>query len=564
MPVQSRWRCQIPDVDLPTYVFQSPTTPLATKPAIIDAAKPDAYHLTFTSYRLWAQRLAAGLQRAGLQPGDRVLLFSGNTIFFPVVVLGVIMAGGVFTGANPSYVPRELAYQLQDSGARFLICAEASLETGLEAARSVGLAEDSVFVFDAGGYATMDGTGKAAAGGRVRHWSALLAGEEEGRSFAWERLTTRAQLDRTIALNYSSGTTGVPKGVEITHRNYVANTEQTMHVWRLDVNYETKTKREKLLCFLPLYHAMGQTIFCVAAPMRQIPVYLMQKFDFIKMLEYTHKFRITDLTLVPPVVVAMAKHPATKQFDLSCVERVVSGAAPLSREVCAELEKLWPEGQVNIKQGWGMTEATCTVTGYHPNAYSDSHSVGELAPNCEAMIVDDNGQELPREEAGELWIRAPNIMKGYWRKPGPTAETLTADGWLKTGDIARINKAGFFFIVDRKKELIKVKGNQVAPAELEFLLLEHPGIADVAVIGVTIKGEELPRAYVVRKEGRSVTADEVHEFLNKKVSRTKRLVGGIRFCDVIPKNPSGKILRKALKEQAQKEIAEEERPRAKL
>lgn len=282
---------------------------------------------------------------------------------------------------------------------------------------------------------------------------------------------------------------------------------------------------------------MAQTIFGLNALKQNIPVYFMAKFDFVQMLEYTQKYRITFLILVPPVVVALAKHPITKKYDLSSVENVGSGAAPLGREVCVELEKLWPNGQVNVKQGWGMTEITCSALGWHPEEYSDSFSVGELNANTEAKIVDEADKEVAQGERGEIWVRAPNVMKGYWNRPDATAETLTPDGWLKTGDIAYVDQSGKFFIVDRKKELIKVKGNQVAPAELEALLLDFDPVADVAVIGVINGIEEEPRAYIVLKEGAKTSENEIHEWFNKQVTRTKRLTGGIRFVQAIPKNP---------------------------
>jgi len=221
MPIRSRWTIDIPRVTLPTFLFGSPSGPVPDKAALIDADRPETHYLTHQTYRLWAKRLAAGLRAAGLQPGDAVLLYSGNTLFFPVVVLGVIMAGGIFTGANPSYVAREVAHQLRDSGARFLVCTDASIDTGLEAARLAGLKEDSVFAFD-DGYATFEGMGKPLKG--CRHWSALIADEQAGEAFEWTE--GQAELGRTIALNYSSGTTGLPKGVEITHTNYVSNCTQ--------------------------------------------------------------------------------------------------------------------------------------------------------------------------------------------------------------------------------------------------------------------------------------------------------------------------------------------------
>ncbi|PWY77496.1 acyl-CoA synthetase [Aspergillus heteromorphus CBS 117.55] len=483
MPFKSRWQIDIPNAHLASVLLTSPTHPLSkTHRCFSDADRPDTHYFTPHDFRLWSQRFAAGLRRSGLQPGDRVLLFSGNDLFFPVVFLGVVMAGGIFSGANPTYVARELAFQLQDSGAKYLICAEGSLETGIKAARLAGVNRDRVFAFS---NAVFEGRGRGVKG--CRYWGELIASVDEGSRFVWDELSTPDLADQTLALNYSSGTTGKPKGVEITHKNYVANMLQFNALFYLNPDWKEKQARARWLCFLPMYHAMAQNIFIAAALSRGVPVYIMPKFDFLKVLEYTGKFRITDLIVVPPVVVALAKHPAVRsgKYDLSSVETVSSGAAPLGREVCEEVEALWEPGRINIKQGWGMTETTCSILGWSPIENSYSASVGELNPNCEAKIMADDGvAELGRNQRGELWVRSQNIMKGYWKNPRATKETKTEDGWLKSGDIAYVDNDGKFHVVDRKKELIKVKGNQVAPAELEALLLEHPAVADVAVIGV--------------------------------------------------------------------------------
>ncbi|KAL4806700.1 hypothetical protein BDV18DRAFT_152118 [Aspergillus unguis] len=553
MPFKSRFQIDVPDTHLASLLLTSPTHPLSkTHRSFSEAARPDTHYFTTHDFRLWSQRFAAGLRKSGLQKGDRVLLFSGNDLFFPVVFMGIIMAGGIFTGANPTFVARELAYQLQDSGAIYLLCAEESLDTGIEAARLAGLSKDKVFVFNNSLY-----DGKREAKNGCQHWGELVASVEEGTGFAWDDLNTAEKSDTTLALNYSSGTTGKPKGVEITHKNYVSNMLQYNHVFRQYPDWKERLERARWLCFLPMYHAMAQNIFIAAALNRGTPVYIMPKFDFIKMLEYTEKLRITDYILVPPVVVALAKHPAVKsgKYDLSSVESVGSGAAPLGREVCEEVEALWPPGRINVKQGWGMTEATCSILGSNPADKNITGSVGELNANCEAKIMAEDGiTELGKNQRGELWVRGQNIMKGYWRNPKATKETKTEDGWLKTGDVAYVDDKGQFYVVDRMKELIKVKGNQVAPAELEAILLEHPAVADAAVIGVTINNDECPRAYIVFKPGKTAVPKDITGFMEGKVSRIKQITGGVIFVDSIPKNPSGKILRKALREQAKQEM----------
>lgn len=353
MPVTSEHFLDIPDCSLATLLFKSPSTPLQdSSPAFIDPKRPDTHFLTAASHRLWSQRLALGLRRLGFKDGDRLLLFSPNDLFFPVVFMGTIMAGGIFSGANPNYVSREVAYQLKDTEAFCLLCAEPALKTGIEAASIAGLPKSRVFVFN---NQVFDGQGSDLNG--CKYWGSILASAEDARSYQWPTLDSSPdEPHRTLALNYSSGTTGVPKGVEITHRNYISNLLQYNHRASLDKNFVAKTARSRWLCFIPMYHAMAQTIFVACAFLRGIPVYIMPKFDFIEVLGYIQQFRITDFITVPPVAVALAKAPVVKNYDLSSIETVGSGAAPLGAEVSREVEALWPPGKINVKQGWGMTE----------------------------------------------------------------------------------------------------------------------------------------------------------------------------------------------------------------
>ncbi|KAH8700870.1 putative 4-coumarate-CoA ligase [Talaromyces proteolyticus] len=554
MPYKSRWSVPIETASLPSFLFGSSHSKLPEVLSYVDADRPETHYFTFHDYREWSKRVAAGLISAGLIAGDRVLLYSGNNLFFPTVFMGVIMADGIFTTANPTFTTRELAYQLKDSGTRFLLAAEGSLAVALEASRIAGLSQDSVYIFDD---APFDKRGEDKEG--IRHWSHLISNPESGNQFTWKPCTTLEEAKRTVCLLYSSGTTGVPKGVELSHYNLIANCCQVDHLIDLDPRFSRDSvEQQRWLCFLPWYHGLALIYFGTVAPRRKIPVFCMKRFDLHKMLCHVQQFKISELLLVPPIVVAMAKSPTIRNgaYDLSSVRKILAGAAPMGREICEELESLWPNGQVNVKQGWAMSEAPCQLLNWDTRETSKSSSVGELMANCEAKIMDDDGiNELPDGTAGELWVRAPNVMNGYWRNVPATQNTITTDGWLKTGDIAYIDAHGKFFIVDRKKELIKVKGNQVAPAELESVLLDHSEIADAAVVGVKVEEDERPRAYIVKKKGASVTREEILKFMENRVAKIKRITGGIVFTDEIPKNPSGKILRRLLRERATAEQA---------
>ena len=359
-------------------------------------------------------RLAAGLKKAGFQTGDRLLLFSPNTIFFTSVQYGTIMAGGIFSAANPTYVPREAAHQLKDSGAKFFLVGEANLDTGIQAAKESGFPLENLYVFDDG---TKTFENRTSSINGIKSWTSLLASKTEASSFRWEEFSSREQQNRTAVLNYSSGTTGLPKGVEITHYNYIANCEQTNYVGALKTDHAEWQKRASIIAFLPMYHAYGQTYYGLNYPLQGIPMYLMPKYDFVKMLEYIQKYRITNLTLVPPIVVQLTKRDEVTKYDLSSLEGVGCGAAPLGKETMLEFERRF-KAKVQIRQGWGMTEVTCSAVTWDPNLEGDIDlaAVGEVNPNISAMLVDDNEKEIPapdgqESERGELWVRGPNVSE---------------------------------------------------------------------------------------------------------------------------------------------------------
>lgn len=343
----------------------------------------------------------------------------------------------------------------------------------LEAAAKVGVSQDRIFQFSEG-----------STNGPVRDWTTMIGTPSQGLSWQWPALTGNDAFTTVATINYSSGTTGLPKGVCVSHQNLVANVEQTifMRYAHKPFSFE-KRPRERWIGFLPLYHAYGQLYTILMATKLNVPVYVMAEFRYEDFLDTIGKFRITSLQIAPPILVMLSKRPETSRYDLSSIRDVLCGAAPLSRELQNECQRRF---KMQINQGWGMTEVTCGALHVPGGILDDTGSVGQLDPNCECKLLDDDGNEVDMGKPGEVYIRGPNVCLGYWRNEAATTESIDKDGWLKTGDIAVCNKEGFFWIVDRKKELIKVNALQVAPAELEAALLENNHVADAAVVGITL------------------------------------------------------------------------------
>ena len=292
-----------------------------------------------------------------------------------------------------------------------------------------------------------------------------------------------------------------------------------------------------------------------------VPVYVMQTFVFEDFLAVIQKYKITHLQAAPPILIMLDKRPETKKYDISSVKNIMCGAAPLSRELQNTVQQ---NLNLSVVQAWGMTEVTCGAIHLPGGRSDDSGSVGLLDPNCECKILDDDGKPVSPGEPGELYVRGPNVCMGYWKNEKATRESLDSEGWLKTGDIV-IVRDNMFWVVDRKKELIKVNALQVAPAELEAVLLEHDDIADAGVVGAMVDGEEKPRAYVQLKTDRprKISETQIQNYMSDRVAKHKRLTGGVILVDEIPRLASGKIQRKVLKEWAKQE-ANKSGTRAKL
>jgi 4-coumarate--CoA ligase len=341
----------------------------------------------------------------------------------------------------------------------------------------------------------------------------------------------------TVVLPYSSGTTGLPKGVMLTHRNLVANIEQCTHA----IHY---TDDEVALAALPFFHIYGMQVLMNGLLANGVTTVTMPRFDMVEALQAVQELKITRFFAVPPIILGLAKAPIVDDYDTSSVRQIFSGAAPLGAELAAEAgARLGCE----VVQGFGMTELSpvshCTVEGdYRPG------TSGVTISNTESRIVDpDTGEDQGVGERGELWVRGPQVMTGYLNNPQATAETIDADGWLHTGDIAIIDEHGHMSVVDRLKELIKVKGFQVAPAELEALIITHPKVADVAVIGVPDdEAGEAPKAFVTAAPGETVTLDEIQALVSEHLVSYKQ-IRQLEVIDEIPKSAAGKILRKELR-----------------
>ena len=488
---------------------------LADQEAVIDG--PGEWSLTFGQLSQAVYSLAGGLAAGGFQRGDVAALVAPNSPWYPVVFHAVAVTGGAVTTVNPTYGPEEIAYQLTDSQATLVFAADMFAPQTREAMAQAGVAGE-VVVIDAD--SPSEGTAM----------QALM-----GDPIAQVEVDPH---DDVVVLPYSSGTTGLPKGVMLTHANLVNNIEQ-------GASSVASQASDVVLAVLPFFHIYGMQVLMNDQLHHGATLVTMPRFDLGQALSLIERHQVTRFFAVPPIVLALAKHPAVGDYDLSSLRQVLSGAAPLGAEVAEEAS-----GRIGceVVQGYGMTELSPISHATPPGNFKPG-SVGLTVANTEARIVaPESGEDLPINVEGELWIRGPQVMKGYLNNPEATAETLDEDGWLHTGDIARIDGDGHVYIVDRLKELIKVKGFQVAPAELEALLLDHPQITDAAVVGrPDEESGEVPLAFVVAASDSGLDEDGVKAYVAEHTATYKHL-GKVRFVEAIPKSASGKILRRELRE----------------
>ncbi|KAH9608856.1 hypothetical protein KSS87_015895 [Heliosperma pusillum] len=514
-----RKQVQLPDLTTPLSVSDYVLSLLhvsshfsLSSPLLIDATSSSS--LSYSSFLRHVDSLTSSLPPI---PARRVaLVVSPPSFHVPVLYFSLLSLNVVVSPANPLSTPDELRHIVSLSNPAVIFTVTALLPKLSQTSATVILLDSPEF-------------------------HSMLTRPSQ---LTPHRRVTVSQDDSAVIM-YSSGTTGEVKGVELTHRNLIALISVYFH----RSQEEDESTRRISLVPLPLFHVFGFTVLLIGVMLSETLVF-MERFDFEKMLAAVEKYKVTSVPVSPSLIVAMEKSELVKKYDISSLKLLGCGGAPLGREVALRFKARFPD--VEIVQGYGLTEAGGGIASTEgPDECERYGSVGRLQELTLAMIVDPStGEGLPPGKEGELWLHGPTIMKGYVGNKDATAETLLPEGWLRTGDLCYFDSDGFLYIVDRLKELIKYKGYQVPPAELEHLLLSHPDIADAAVVPYPDEeAGEIPMAFVVRKPGSNIAGAQVMDYVAKQVTPYKK-IRRVSFVSSIPKNPSGKILRRELVKQA--------------
>lgn len=563
----------IPDVSFHEYVLAG-TVSCEDKPAFVQGETGRT--ITHGELAAAVRATAAGLAQRGFRKGEVLAIQAPNLPEYPVVFLGATATGGTVTTLNPLHMAEETAKQLADSGARYLVTVPALAEQAREAAAAGRVEEIFLLPGENGGAGTGGYAGASHSRGSEESVAEKSMAEESaaegsvqpggGQADApgprgdgvpmspfHDLLATDAPLPRpdldpvseVAALPYSSGTTGLPKGVMLTHRNLVANLCQLVAV-------EPIGKDEVALGVLPFFHIYGMIVVMASVIREGATAVIMSRFDLEEMLLLMQNYGVTRANLVPPIILALAKDPSVREYDLERLRLVGSGAAPLGAEVARACEE---RIGCQVREGYGLTE-TSPVTHWNPPERNKHGSVGPPLPNTEVMIAGlESGERLGPGEEGEVCIRGPQVMKGYLDQPEATASILDQGGWLHTGDVGRVDADGYLYVVDRVKELINYKGYQVPPAELEAVLVSHPAVADAAVIpSPHQEAGEVPKAFVVPAgEGTGDLEEQLVDFVAGRVAPYKK-VRRLEAVDEIPRSAAGKILRRVLVERERERV----------
>jgi acyl-CoA synthetase (AMP-forming)/AMP-acid ligase II len=496
----------------------------AAKTVFVDTSYPAPRRISYAEYGDTLEKLARGMVAAGVKPGDRVSIFLPNSWEFTATYHAATLAGATPAPINPSYKEREVRYQLENSGAMILVT-DGALIAGMDLKGLPDLERV---------YTTRNATPGAA------DFSELL------RPVTTSLPSPDKPPELTLAaLPYSSGTTGLPKGVMLTHSNLVVNVYQLV-----GPNAAPFTSEEVCLCFLPLYHIYGLNVVLNPSVMLGCTLVLMPRFDPARALQLIAEEGITFVPLVPPVLNLFCQAAERGEFPREHrLKWIKSGAAPLAPELAKRFTSLTG---VKIAQGYGMTEASpVTHVGFEHGPLYNPTSIGQPVALTDCRLIGELETEVGVDEIGELVMRGPQFMLGYWNARESTVDVMR-DGWYYSGDVARMDENGLFYIVDRRKEMIKYKGFPVAPAEVESVLLEHPAVRDCGVVGRQDDAAgEIPCAFIVLREGFPLTEKtktDICGYVGERLTGYKQ-PREVRFVTAIPRNPSGKILRRELRKQ---------------